>query len=206
MTWNGRAEHGASLAIGSFIEQRFGKLDGCESPQHQKKSTTKSAARRRRERRRLLARRASGGVTSATCGSSLFVVAGSVLPAGRRSRPWAPWATSCSTRSNWSWAWDGFSCRYVHWLRARVALEQDRAGPQPNHWGSRFAWSVSAALVDLAGGRPGLHEGVKRSDSRRWLGALVGGGLYRTIGLGGAIVVLVALLIVALMVVDGHSD
>jgi S-DNA-T family DNA segregation ATPase FtsK/SpoIIIE len=38
-----------------------------------------------------------------------------------------------------------------------------------------------------------------------WLGALVGEGLYRSIGLGGAIVVLIALLIVALMVITGFG-
>jgi len=77
---------------------------------------------------------------------------------------------------------------------------------------NRFIWGIALCLVsicgigDLAGGRPGLHAGVKLlGHAGGWLGVVVGGGLYRTIGLGGAIVVLVALLIVALMVLTGFG-
>jgi S-DNA-T family DNA segregation ATPase FtsK/SpoIIIE len=76
----------------------------------------------------------------------------------------------------------------------------------------RLLWGIVLALVSicgighLAGGRPGLHAGVKLlGHAGGWLGVLVGGGLYKTIGLGGAIVVLVALLIVALMVITGFG-
>ena len=77
---------------------------------------------------------------------------------------------------------------------------------------NRFLWGIALTLVSvcgighLAGGRPGLHAGVKLlGHAGGWLGVLVGGGLYKTIGLGGAIVVLVALLIVAMMVITGFG-
>ncbi len=77
---------------------------------------------------------------------------------------------------------------------------------------NRFLWGIALTLVSvcgighLAGGRPGLHAGVKLlGHAGGWLGVLVGGGLYKTIGLGGAIVVLVALLIVAMMVTTGFG-
>ena len=77
---------------------------------------------------------------------------------------------------------------------------------------SRILWGIALSLVGicgighLAGGRPALHAGVKAlGRAGGWLGALVGGGLYRSIGLGGAIVVLIALLIVALMVITGFG-
>jgi S-DNA-T family DNA segregation ATPase FtsK/SpoIIIE len=77
---------------------------------------------------------------------------------------------------------------------------------------SRFIWGISLSLISicgighLAGGRPGFHAGVKHlGHAGGWLGVIVGGGLYRTIGVGGAIVVLAALLIVALMVITGFG-
>jgi S-DNA-T family DNA segregation ATPase FtsK/SpoIIIE len=77
---------------------------------------------------------------------------------------------------------------------------------------NRFLWGIALTLVSvcgighLAGGRPGLHAGVKLlGHAGGWLGVLVGGGLYKTIGLGGAIVVLVALFIVAMMVITGFG-
>ena len=77
---------------------------------------------------------------------------------------------------------------------------------------NRFLWGIALTLVSicgighLAGGRPGLHAGAKLlGHAGGWLGVLVGGGLVKTIGLGGAIVVLVALLIVALMVITGFG-
>ncbi len=77
---------------------------------------------------------------------------------------------------------------------------------------NRFLWGIALTLVSvcgighLVGGRPGLHAGVKLlGHAGGWLGVLVGGGLYKTIGLGGAIVVLVALLIVAMMVITGFG-
>ena len=77
---------------------------------------------------------------------------------------------------------------------------------------NRFIWGGALTLVSiagighLAGGRPGLHAGVKLlGRAGGWLGVVAGGGLYRTIGLGGAVVVLVALLLVALMVMTGFG-
>jgi len=77
---------------------------------------------------------------------------------------------------------------------------------------NRFFWGGGLLLVsvsgigDIAGGRPGIHAGTASlGHAGGWIGVAVGGGLYRSIGLGGAIVVLVALLVVALMVITGFG-
>jgi S-DNA-T family DNA segregation ATPase FtsK/SpoIIIE len=75
---------------------------------------------------------------------------------------------------------------------------------------ARFVWGIALGLVsisgvgDLAGGRPGFHQGVKAlGHAGGWVGVALGGSLYRTLGLSGALVVLVALLVVAVMVTTG---
>ncbi len=75
---------------------------------------------------------------------------------------------------------------------------------------SRFAWGLALGLVsvcglgDLAGGRPGVHATVAAlGHGGGWIGVLVGGGLHRALGVGGAVVVLLALLVVAIMIVTG---
>lgn len=75
---------------------------------------------------------------------------------------------------------------------------------------SRFGWGLALGLVsvcglsDLAGGRPGVHATVAAlSHAGGWIGVLIGGGLQRAIGVGGAVVVLLALLVVSIMVVTG---
>lgn len=77
---------------------------------------------------------------------------------------------------------------------------------------ARFAWGIGLCLVGisglghLAGGRPGYHAGTSAlGHAGGWLGVIVGGGLYRTIGLGGALVVLIAVLVVAAMVITGFG-
>ncbi|MHB1089295.1 MAG: DNA translocase FtsK 4TM domain-containing protein, partial [Acidimicrobiales bacterium] len=75
---------------------------------------------------------------------------------------------------------------------------------------SRFAWGLALGLVavcglgDLAGGRPGVHATVAAlGHAGGWIGVLIGGGLHRALGVGGAVVVLLALLVVAIMIVTG---
>jgi S-DNA-T family DNA segregation ATPase FtsK/SpoIIIE len=74
----------------------------------------------------------------------------------------------------------------------------------------RVIWGIALGLIsicgigDLAGGRPGLHATTaKFAHAGGWLGALVGGGLDKVIGIAGALVILLALLIVAIMIGTG---
>ena len=74
----------------------------------------------------------------------------------------------------------------------------------------RLGWGIALGLVavcgvgHLAGGRPTLHAKAQAlAHGGGWLGSIVGGGLDQTIGVAGALVVLLALLIVATMVSTG---
>jgi S-DNA-T family DNA segregation ATPase FtsK/SpoIIIE len=74
----------------------------------------------------------------------------------------------------------------------------------------RLGWGIALGLVSLCGmghlfgGRPSLHAKTKAlAHAGGWLGAVVGGGLDRAIGVAGALVVLLALLVVAIMVGTG---
>ncbi len=75
---------------------------------------------------------------------------------------------------------------------------------------TRVAWAIALGLIsicgigDLAGGRPTLHATTKEfAHAGGWLGALIGGGLDKAIGIAGALVVLLALLIIAIMIGTG---
>ena len=74
----------------------------------------------------------------------------------------------------------------------------------------RVIWGIALGLISicgighLAGGRPSLHASTaKFAHAGGWLGALIGGGLDKAIGIAGALVILLALLIVALMIGTG---
>ena len=74
----------------------------------------------------------------------------------------------------------------------------------------RLTWGITLGLVSLcglghlAGGHPRLHDTTKAlAHAGGWLGVLVGGGLDRALGIAGALVVLLALLVVAIMVSTG---
>jgi S-DNA-T family DNA segregation ATPase FtsK/SpoIIIE len=74
----------------------------------------------------------------------------------------------------------------------------------------RLSWGIALGLVgfcgigDLFGGRPTLHAATKvLAHAGGWLGVVVGGGLHKAVGIGGALVVLLALLVVAVMVSTG---
>jgi S-DNA-T family DNA segregation ATPase FtsK/SpoIIIE len=75
---------------------------------------------------------------------------------------------------------------------------------------NRAVWGIVLGLVsvcgigDLAGGRPTIHATTKQfAHAGGWLGSAVGGGLDKIIGIAGATVVLLALLLVALIVSTG---
>ncbi|MFZ1062938.1 MAG: DNA translocase FtsK 4TM domain-containing protein [Acidimicrobiales bacterium] len=96
----------------------------------------------------------------------------------------------------------------VVFIGSAVALLWNKIDADRNRflWGSALSLVSICGISHLAGGRPGLHGGVTLlGHAGGWLGVLVGGGLYRSIGLGGALIVLVALLIVALMVITGFG-
>jgi len=74
----------------------------------------------------------------------------------------------------------------------------------------RVIWGIALGLISicgighLAGGRPSLHATTKQfAHAGGWLGALIGGGLDKSIGIAGALVVLMALLIIAIMIGTG---
>jgi S-DNA-T family DNA segregation ATPase FtsK/SpoIIIE len=75
---------------------------------------------------------------------------------------------------------------------------------------TRFGWGVGLGLIgacglgDIFGGRPSLSASTAElAHGGGWLGVLVGGGLHKTIGIAGALVVLFALIIIAIMVATG---
>ena len=75
---------------------------------------------------------------------------------------------------------------------------------------TRFSWGVGLGLIgvcglgDLSGGRPLLSATTSElAHAGGWLGVLVGGGLHTTIGIAGALVVLFAVIIIAIMVTTG---
>jgi DNA segregation ATPase FtsK/SpoIIIE, S-DNA-T family len=74
----------------------------------------------------------------------------------------------------------------------------------------RVIWGIALGLVsicgigDLAGGRPGLHATTaKFAHAGGWVGSVIGGGLDKWIGIAGALVVLLALLVIAIMIGTG---
>ena len=74
----------------------------------------------------------------------------------------------------------------------------------------RVIWGIALGLISicgighLAGGRPPLHATTTQfAHAGGWLGALIGGGLDKAIGIAGALVVLLALLIIAVMIGTG---
>jgi S-DNA-T family DNA segregation ATPase FtsK/SpoIIIE len=81
----------------------------------------------------------------------------------------------------------------------KIEVERTRLG-----WGVALGMISVCGLGHLGGGRPSLNAGVKAlAHGGGWLGVLVGGGLYRTVGVAGALVILLALLVVALIITTG---
>jgi len=81
----------------------------------------------------------------------------------------------------------------------KIEVERARLG-----WGVTLGMISVCGLGHLGGGRPNLNAGVKAlAHGGGWLGVLVGGALYRTVGVAGALVILIALLVVALIITTG---
>jgi S-DNA-T family DNA segregation ATPase FtsK/SpoIIIE len=75
---------------------------------------------------------------------------------------------------------------------------------------ARLSWGVALGMVSvcglghLFGGRPHINGGVKAlAHAGGWIGVLIGGGLYRTVGMGGALTILLAVLVVAVIITTG---
>lgn len=81
-------------------------------------------------------------------------------------------------------------------LSRRVDLERARFG-----WGIGLALVAVSGLGDVLAGRPSLSASAARlGEAGGWLGVLAGGGLARLVGSLGAVVILSAVLLVAIMV------
>jgi S-DNA-T family DNA segregation ATPase FtsK/SpoIIIE len=84
-------------------------------------------------------------------------------------------------------------------IAGRIEVERPRV-----IWGIALGLLSICGIGDLAGGRPGLHATTaKFAHAGGWLGALIGGGLDKAISIAGALVVLLALLIIAIMIGTG---
>ncbi len=85
-------------------------------------------------------------------------------------------------------------------IAGKVEVERPRAV-----WGIALGLVSICGIGDVAGGRPELQHATTKQFAHAggWLGALVGGGLDKAIGIAGALVVLLALLVVAIMIGTG---
>jgi S-DNA-T family DNA segregation ATPase FtsK/SpoIIIE len=75
---------------------------------------------------------------------------------------------------------------------------------------ARLCWGVALGMVSvcglghLFGGRPPISAGVTRlAHAGGWIGVRIGGGLYRSVGMGGALTILLAVLVVAVIITTG---
>ncbi len=84
-------------------------------------------------------------------------------------------------------------------VRERVELDTVRLS-----WGLVLGVIGLSGLGDLAGGRPSIHAtAAQLGRAGGWLGVLSGGGLGRAFGSVGAVVALVAVLVIAVIVTTG---
>ena len=84
-------------------------------------------------------------------------------------------------------------------IAGRIEVERPRV-----IWGIALGVISICGIGDLAGGRPSVHATTKMfAHAGGWLGALIGGGLERAIGIAGALVVFLALLVIAIMIGTG---
>jgi S-DNA-T family DNA segregation ATPase FtsK/SpoIIIE len=81
----------------------------------------------------------------------------------------------------------------------KVEFDQARVS-----WGVLFAMIGVSGIADLTGGRPGVHATTHvLGHAGGWLGVVTGGALASAIGVAGATIILLALLVVAIIVVTG---
>ncbi len=84
-------------------------------------------------------------------------------------------------------------------IAGKVEVERPRAV-----WGIALGLLSICGIGDIAGGRPHIHDSVKNfAHAGGWIGAVIGGGLIKGIGLAGALVVFLALLVIAIMIGTG---
>ena len=84
-------------------------------------------------------------------------------------------------------------------LWARAELERARIS-----WGVALGLLSVCGLGDVGAGRPSASATASQlARAGGWFGVLVGGGLSRTLGVVGAVVVLVAVVVVALVIITG---
>jgi S-DNA-T family DNA segregation ATPase FtsK/SpoIIIE len=86
--------------------------------------------------------------------------------------------------------------------------EGDRTAPEPARAviGASLLLLATAGLAALAGGSPAIRDsGAKLSAAGGWVGAVIGNPLRSALGGFGAVTVLVALLVVAMVVLTGIS-
>ena len=84
-------------------------------------------------------------------------------------------------------------------LWGKVEVDNARLG-----WGLALGLISATGLGDLIGGRPSVHAtAAQLSRAGGWLGVAVGGSLVRALGEVGAVVVLLAVLVVAVIVTTG---
>ena len=85
-------------------------------------------------------------------------------------------------------------------IAGKVEVERPRAV-----WGIVLGLISICGIGHLAGGRPPLQHATTKQFAHAggWLGALVGGGLDKAIGIAGALVVFLALLVIAIMIGTG---
>jgi len=83
----------------------------------------------------------------------------------------------------------------------KIEFDRARVG-----WGVVLGLISISGIADLAGGRPGVHATTKvLAHAGGWLGVAVGGGLAKGLGEAGALVVLLALVVIATMVITGFG-
>jgi S-DNA-T family DNA segregation ATPase FtsK/SpoIIIE len=81
----------------------------------------------------------------------------------------------------------------------KVEFERARAA-----WGIVLGLVAISGVADLAGGRPGEHATTKAlAHAGGWIGVALGGGLAKGVGVAGAVVIFLALLVIALIVATG---
>jgi S-DNA-T family DNA segregation ATPase FtsK/SpoIIIE len=87
----------------------------------------------------------------------------------------------------------------VSLIWGKVEFDQARVS-----WGGPFAMVGVSGIADLTGGRPGVHATTHvLGHAGGWLGVVTGGALASAIGVAGATIILLALLVVAIIVVTG---
>jgi S-DNA-T family DNA segregation ATPase FtsK/SpoIIIE len=81
----------------------------------------------------------------------------------------------------------------------KVEFERARAA-----WGVVLGLVAISGIADLAGGRPGEHATTKAlAHAGGWIGVAIGGGLAKGVGVAGATVIFLAVLVIALIVATG---